>query len=154
MTSRDVRGFVRPGGVVLPSGRKGMVVLAQEDGRILSNYAPDESVPGYRRLKFTGGCDCDQVLVRATRQYAEVFEDDDVVENNNILAWEAAARYLKFLQSTDPSGAYEQKAIAHAAICRKELIGAEDQAEGRGFIKRIQLTRGPRMRHRLTRNRR
>lgn len=152
LTEREVRGFVRPGGVVLPSGRKGMVVLAQEDGRILSQYAPDESVPAYRRLKFTSGCDCDQVLVRATRQYGEVFEDDDIVENNNILAWEAAARYLTFIKSTDPSGAYEQKAMAHAAICRRELIGAEDQKEGRGFLKKFQMTRGPRRSHRLIRN--
>jgi hypothetical protein len=152
LTTRPIRGFARPGGVILPADRKGTVILADESGRVLSRYAPDEVVPAYRRLKVTGLEDCPQVLIRATRRFAEVFEDEDVVENNNILAWEAAARYLKFIQSTDPSGAYEQKALAHAAICKKELIGAADQGEGRGFIKQVRLNMGPRRHGRLFRN--
>jgi len=141
LSDRDVAQFVRPGGVILPAGRVGNVILAQESGRILSQYTPDEIVPGYRRMKIGGTCGAgDVVLVRASRRYTDVYDDEDLVEANNALAWEATARALTFLKSTDASLNYEQKAESHFAFARNELIGGGAQETGKGFIRRVQLS--------------
>lgn len=74
----------------------GNVVLAQEGGRKLSIYAPDEIVPAYKRIKITGlPNDCAYVNIRAARDFMPVIDDSDVVETGNLRVWELMARYLR-----------------------------------------------------------
>ena len=119
--------------VVLPAGLKGSVVIAQKDGddkvRILSEYAPHELVPSYRRVKITGvGCD-EVVVVRASRCYTDLFYDDDVVETDNRLAIENAARYL-FYSESGTGDAILKKAEFHYAKMRDDLKGMNSRELG------------------------
>ena len=63
---------------------------------MLSVYAPDETMPGYKRIKISGlRPGCDRVNIRAARRYFPVFRDGDVVECDNRTAFEEMVRFLR-----------------------------------------------------------
>ena len=75
---------------------EGNVVLAQENGRKLSIYAPEEIVPAYKRIKITGIPDEHAyVNIMAAREYVPLHDEQDAVETGNLRVWELMARYLK-----------------------------------------------------------
>lgn len=75
---------------------EGGVVLAEEGGRMLSVYAPDETMPGYKRIKISGiRANCARVNIRGARRYFPVFRESDVVECDNRTAFEEMTRFLK-----------------------------------------------------------
>ncbi len=109
--------------VVLPQGRRGTVTIAEQcSKRVLSEYLPFELVPSYRRIKITGVCSSDTVLVTASRQYQPVFYDTDVVETDNSEAIINAALHL-FYANSGAEGGMIQKANYHAALMREALKG-------------------------------
>lgn len=85
--------------VSLPS-LVGSLLLSQEDGYELSNYAPWESVPTYRRMKISDGNCPELVLVQGTQKFQEVYFDEDVVEIGNRLVLEEGASYFKMSANT------------------------------------------------------
>lgn len=113
--------------VVLPA-LDGTVTLKQEcDGRVLSEYLPYERVPSYRRIKITGVCGNDQVLVRANRQYQPVFWDTDIVETDNQRAIINAAYHIFYAES-GADAANLQKAEYHKAQMMEALRGEASRA--------------------------
>ncbi len=78
----------------------GSLLLAQDDGYELSNYAPWESVPNYRRMKISDGNCPAVVLVQGTRKFQKVYFDADVVEVGNQLIIEEATSYFKMQAGT------------------------------------------------------
>ena len=117
--------------VVLPTDLKGTVVIAQagEELRILSEYSPYEHVPSYRRIKITGLCGDEVVVVRASRQYTDVFSDDDIVETDNRMAVEHAARYLFYSESGTGTDLLT-KAAFHLEMMKDALRGMSSRDSG------------------------
>lgn len=75
---------------------EGPVIFSEENGRILSIYSPDETMPGYRRIKITGaGGGRAQLNVRGMRRYFPVFKETDVVELDNRTALTEMARFIR-----------------------------------------------------------
>lgn len=85
--------------VSLPPDRIGSITLAQNDGYVLSKYAPYETVPSYRRFKISGHCNS-VVLVQGTKRFQKVYFDHDIVEIGDDLVVEAAGKYFKFGENT------------------------------------------------------
>ena len=120
--------------VVLPPDLRGSVVIAQADTaetdiRILSEYSPYEHVPSYRRIKITGLCGDEVVVVRASRQYTDVFSDDDIVETDNRIAVEHAARYLFYSESGTGTDLLT-KAAFHREMMKDSLRGMSSRDSG------------------------
>lgn len=86
--------------VSLPLGRVGSVTLAQQDGYELSIYAPDETVPSYRRFKIASVCPAGAVKIQGTRRFRPVYFDSDIVEVGDQLVIESAARFFKYGENT------------------------------------------------------
>lgn len=104
----------------------GRVFLADETGRVLSIYAPEETVPTYKRSKITGLPDsCQYVNIRAARLFQELFDDYDVVETDNSQAWQAMARAHR-LQNMPTKGAAEIKSIGADKLLAENLLRGDD----------------------------
>lgn len=145
-TSRKVLRINPRGGVILPNNLVGAVWIADESGRILSEYDPSQTVPSYRRMKVTGVCAGDQVLVKANRRFKPLYFDTDVIETDNRLAIEEAARYFKFNDSNRGDQAYEVKSAAHSANARFYLLGEKGRHRGHATISQLRLNHGPKNR--------
>ena len=129
--------------VVLPNDLLGVVVIAQkleDDIRILSEYSPYELVPSYRRIKITGICGTEVVIIRASRQYTDVFSDDDIVETDNRMAVEHAARYL-FYSESGTGNDLLTKAQYHLEMMKSSLQGMNSRDIG--VNKEAEMTFGP-----------
>ena len=139
--------------VVLPNGRVGVVKLKQAcDDRVLSEYLPYERVPSYRRVKITGVCPHNQVLLTANRQFQPVFWDTDIVETDNQEAIINAGHYVLYADS-GADRAMMEKAGFHRSLMTEALKGEASRNIG---LNRENTTGrfGPPVRHsRLFRNR-
>lgn len=153
-TSRQVKRINPRGGVILPNDLVGAVFIAEENGRILSEYSPSQTVPSFRRLKITGVCKGDQVLVKANRRFTPLYFDTDVIETDNRLAIEECARYFRYNDNTSGSQIYEQKSATHAANAKFYLLGEKGRHRGHATISQLRLSHGPKNRSGLSRNRR
>lgn len=101
MTDLPFCSLARRGGIS-KAVTKGVVIIAEESGRILSRLAPDETVPSYKRIRINGLPAGQQfVNIRAARQYVQLFDDMDVVETDNQPAWESMGRYLRINRKQD-----------------------------------------------------
>lgn len=130
----------RPGGIVLPVGLVGGVLVQEATtGQLLARLHPRITVPSFRRLKLTGICCGQQIYVRATRKYTELYFDWEVVETDNKLAILDAFRYLKAMsiQSTDPG--WMQKATLYMKNVENYLAGSNYRSDGGGTVRRINL---------------
>jgi len=150
------KGVYEINAVVLPTDLKGGVVIAQSDDsdklRILSEYQPWEHVPSYRRVKVTGA-QCDEaVVVTASRQYTDLYYDDDIVETDNRIAIENAARFL-FYSESGTGQDLMQKAAFHLEIAKDALRGMNSRDIGVGKEGDLAPSQ-PARRSRLHRNRR
>ncbi len=148
-TSKRVLMIKPRGGVVLPKGMIGSIIVADENDRILSNYSPFESVPSYRRLKINGVCCGDQVLVKASRRFHPLFFDTDVIETDNRLAYEEFAKFFRFNDSKSTDPAELAKAQNHAINGQKYLLGEKSRHRGKGTISQVRLNHGPKNRSAL-----
>lgn len=97
-TQDAVMAIDRPAGIRLPEDRQGGITIALESNKEpISNYSPFEpSIPAYKRLRLTGVCLGDQVLVKANAKYIPLYHDNDVAEFDNQLAVEEVARMLVY----------------------------------------------------------
>ena len=107
--------------VSLPTGRCGMVTIAQQDGYELSKYAPAEIAPNYRRFKIADGCSTVSVLIQGVRRYTDVFDDHDLVEVGSRLVIEAAGRFFKYGENT-----VDEKEIKRAGVDLSTMNGYLD----------------------------
>lgn len=137
LTERSASFIEHNGGVVLPTDLKGRVYLAEERGRILSVYTPDQHVPTYRRLKLTGVSCEDQILVKAARKFVPLYDDMDVVETDNRNAFESAARHFYFIDNNEAGTAFEQKAEYHGGKAKAYLLGEKSRENGKQTIKQF-----------------
>lgn len=116
----------------------GRVVMAEEDGRVLGIYEPDETVPSYRRVKITGLMDdCDVVNVRCARRYFPLVGDNDVVETDNEPAFDAMARYLRLYRRSGKTTEEMKEEQLHLATARSHIMG--DTARERGKATRAEV---------------
>lgn len=116
--------------IILPTQLRGGVSVRQANGgRILSEYAPHESVPSYRRIKVTGvpkGC---VVVIRASRKFTPLYEDHDIVETANRDAIEDGARHL-FYANSGSEGGMIQKSEYHRSMFISALKGEQSRDIG------------------------
>ena len=141
-TQTQVKHINPRGGIVLPNGRHGSVTIADEKGRILSVYSPNENVPSYRRLKIEGVCCGDQVYIKANRRFEPLYFDNDVIETDNRLAIQEAARYFEYNNSTRADMQYEAKAATHAANAKHYLMGEKSRHRGKATISQMRYSHG------------
>lgn len=130
----------RPGGIVLPTGLEGGVIVQEaKTGQLLARLHPRITVPSFRRVKLTGACDGGQIYIRATRKYTDLYFDWEVVETDNKLALLDAHRYLKAVgvASTDPG--WMQKAALHNKNVENYLAGANQRSDGGGTVRSINI---------------
>ncbi len=142
-TSREVMRIKPRGGVVLPPDLVGAVIVADGEGRILSEYPPNMVVPSYRRMKITGVCCGDQVLVKASRRFMPLYFDTDVIETDNRLAIEELARFFRYNDNTQADVQYEAKASAHAANAKFYLFGEKSRHRGKATVSSVNMSHGP-----------
>lgn len=111
----------------------GRVVIMDELGKVYGQYEPDETVPSYRRIKLTGLADgCEVVNIRAARRYFPLYSDDDVVESDNVPAWDAMARYLRLYRMTDKTRETIAGEAAYLGTAKAMITGAQARAAGAG----------------------
>lgn len=124
-TESEIVSLERVGGVTkdLTLGR---VVVQESGGRVLSIYAPEETVPSYKRLKITGLPDsCQYVNIRAARLFARLFDDYDVVETDNSQVWAAMARAQRLASKAVKDG-NEIRSIAADKLLAENLLRGDN----------------------------
>lgn len=110
----------------------GRVVLMDTAGKVYGRYEPEETVPAYRRLKLTGlGDDCAAVNIRSARRFFPLAGDNDVVETDNRMAFDAMARYLREYRKVEKTQASLLAEKDHLATARKMIVGGKTRDEGR-----------------------
>jgi len=115
--------------VSLPSGRCGSVKLMQDDGFVLSEYTPWETVPNYRRVKVATVCRASTILIQGTKKFNRIYFDSDIVEVGNQLIIEAAGRYFKFGENTVEADEINRAQLDKAEMNRL-LIGEISRHRG------------------------
>lgn len=119
---------------------EGPVVLAQEGGRVLSVYAPDETTPGYKRIKITGvRSGCDQVNIRAARRYFPVFRETDVVELDNRTAFEEMVRFLRINKKQNLDRSDIAAAAFHFNQAKGALLGDKSREIGKSTVADLRI---------------
>lgn len=119
------RGFIKTRTV-------GRVILSDENSRVLSAYEPDETVPGYRRIKITGmRDDCSQVNIRGNRRYFPVYAEGDLIETDNRTAFEEMARFLKINDKVNKDANDMRSAAAALAQAKEALKGDRSRELGK-----------------------
>ena len=110
----------------------GSVVLAQENGRKLSIFAPEETVPAYKRIKITGIPEgCQYVNIMAAREYMPLHDERDVVETGNLRVWELMARYLKLDRKDGRTREEILSAEKFKSDAKALLLGDASRQEGK-----------------------
>lgn len=118
----------------------GAVVLAEEGGRVLSVYAPDETTPGYKRLKITGLQDsCAQVNIRAVRRYFPIFRETDVVETDNRTAFEEMGRFLRINRKTNKDVNDIRASAHHFNQAKGALLGDRSREIGKSTVSDLRV---------------
>lgn len=154
----EAREVSRPGGIVLPVGLVGGVIVQdQHTGRALGRLNPKITVPVFRRMKMSGVSEGELVAFRATRKFTELHWNWDVVEvgGEQKLALIEAYRYNKLIGTGSGDPAWTQKASIHMANLTQYIAGSNLRSDGATVTRRIELfPHGWNQRNRLIRNRR
>lgn len=123
---------ITPQGGVFKERTQGRVVLLDELSRVLGIYDPDETDAAYRRIKITGIPDsCEVVNIRANRRYVPLYGDNDVVESDNMIAFDAMARYLRIYVRSDKTTEDLRQEAAHYALAQKMMKGEKSREVGK-----------------------
>jgi hypothetical protein len=152
-TSAAAIGFARPGGISLPNDLKGgvTVALCDESSKILSNFMPWETIPNYKRIRINGVADGDVVKITGSRRFHELYYDGDIVETDNRLAIEQAARGFIHRDSNSAEPTLIGKAALHFGNAEKYLLGEKARDEGGGVVRKFEFGSRIMRRSRLTR---
>ena len=130
-TANRYASLHRPAGIVKDT-TIGAVIVAEHEGRILSRYAPDERIPAYRRVKITGlPDDCAQVNIRASRRFIPLFDDNDVVESDNSLAFEEMARFVRLNSKVNKEDVDMRAAKMHYTQAKALMLGEKARDLGK-----------------------
>tara|TARA_R110000764_G_scaffold35204_6_gene78743 strand:- start:1291 stop:2241 length:951 start_codon:yes stop_codon:yes gene_type:complete len=86
--------------VRLPQELQGAVSLADENGYILSEYDPSETVPLYRRFRIANNCPSGHVLIQGVKRFRPIFFDHDIVEVGDRRVIHYAGSYLRYSDNT------------------------------------------------------
>lgn len=118
-------------GGILKDITAGRIRLMDADGNTYGIYEPHETVPSYRRQKITGvGVDCSNVNVRSARRFVPLFGDDEVVETDNRMAFDAMARYLRNYRKVEKTRETLVSEKNDLATARQMIIGSKAREEG------------------------
>lgn len=152
VTAAHVLRLDKPGGIVLPVDLVGGVIVQNADtNKKLAMLHPKRPVPGFRRIKFTGLAEGDQVFIKATRRFMPVEFDWEVIETDNKLAILDAYRYLKIMAVNSSDAQWLAKAKAHITNVT-QYIGADNYAnDGGSSIRHLRITPFKRGQSRLRR---
>lgn len=139
-STTETMATVNRAGGVIKDVTLGRVVLADEDGRMLSMYEPDETVPTYRRIKITGlRSGCDVVNIRGARRFFPLAGDDDIVETDNQVVFDSMARYLRLYERSDKTRETMAAEKDHYATAFKMMMGDKARDHGRGTASNVQI---------------
>jgi hypothetical protein len=131
---------IEPRGGVVKEQTKGRVLLLDRNGKIYGQYAGDETVPAYRRQKISGiGMECGVVNIRSARQYFPLYGDDDVVESDNRMAFDAMARYLREYRRVEKTQGALLGEKNHLETARKMIIGSRKREVGRATTADVKI---------------
>lgn len=151
-TDGPLKWINRQGGII-KEATVGRVIVADEDGRLLGMYEPDETVPSYRRVKLAGlPGGCGAVNVRAARRYFPLVGANDVVETDNEPAFDAMARYLRLYQKQGKTGDDLRVEKDHYATARSHILGDKAREVGKGTRAEIKIVTPGMVPHRATLN--
>lgn len=131
-TTDAVKQIVRPAGIVLPDTRKGKITLSKEVKREpISIYSPNEShVPAYKRVRLTGVCETDTILVKATAKYSPLYFMEDVAEFDNELAIREFAKMFVYRDNDDPTRGFAAMAKLAEDTGKTYLLGQQAREKG------------------------
>lgn len=141
-TESSAQRVARPGGIVLPVGLVGGVIVQDADtGKALGRLSPKITVPTFRRLKLTGVSEGDIVAFRATRKFTELHWNWDVVEvgGEQKLALIEAYRYNKLIGTGSGDPAWTAKAQLHMNNLTQYIAGSNMRSDGATVTRRIDL---------------
>lgn len=154
----DASSVARPGGIVLPVGLVGGVLVQDANsGFSLGRLNPKLTVPAFRRLKLSGVVEGELVAFRATRKFTELHWNWDVVEvgGEQKLALIEAYRYNKLIGTGSGDPAWQAKAKMHLDNLTQYIAGSNMRSDGANVTRRIELFKsGWRQGNRLNSNRR
>lgn len=155
-TQDAVMQIVRPAGIILPEPRSGRIILAQGPANsTISEYSPYEpAIPSYKRIRFTGVCSTDTVLVKANAKYVPLFFDEDVAEFDNELAIREFAKMIVYGDNNDPGKGFQAMAQIAEAKGKKYLLGQESKTKGGAIVQQVFLGGRDINRSRLSKRRR
>lgn len=127
-------------GGIMKEVTKGRVLLTDESGRKLGVYEPDETVPTYRRIKITGlSDDCSAVNIRAARRYYPLYDDFDVVETDNRMAFDSMARYLRLFRRSDKDGAALTSEKNYLLTAKAMILGEKAREKGKSTNTEVRI---------------
>lgn len=126
---------------------RGTVSLSTEEGRLLSLYGPDETMPGYKRIKISGlgnsgypaGC-VSHVNIRGARRYFPIYRDEDPVETDNRTAFQEVARFLRINAKQSKDGNDLKAAAYHLTQARQALLGDKSREVGKSTRTDLRFT--------------
>lgn len=122
---------------------QGGVTLSTESGRMLSMYAPDETVPSYRRIKITGIPQfCAQVNIRGSRKFHPVYAETDVVETDNRVAFAEMARFIRINEKPSQNADDLRTMQAHAGQAKIALSGEKAREHGKSTRAELRIESG------------
>ena len=131
---------IMPAGVRLPLNLKAPIKV-RANGVDVAQWDPGIDVPAFRRVRLTGSCACGNgqtIAVKGIRRFSRLWDDHDIVEHDNRLAWSAGAH---FVASVDQSK-MDQSEIANAMFKRNlfdGFISSESEAEDTGHRRRVPM---------------
>jgi hypothetical protein len=154
VTDIKIRSIDRRGGVLKPL-TAGRVLLREKGRRVLSIYEPDETMPSYRRVKITGLPNgCQVVNIRGSRKYFPLFDDNDVVETDNLPAFDAMVRYLRAFRKSSKTAADLAIEKDYMATARYLMMGEKSRDQGKSVANEIRIATPRFANHGLNRGRR
>lgn len=122
--------------VALETGRKGKVNLwlRRPEGTNdckLSTYRRSEFAPAYKRIRINlCAKECpDHVKVIYSRNYLDLYDDDELVETDSIFALREFAAYLAINSRPNNSGSDAAEGARHLAQATNALVGTQHRDE-------------------------
>ena len=140
-SSHKVRSLM-PAGVRLPLDLRGLIKV-RASGVDVAQWDPGMDVPAFRRVRLTGSCACGQgqsIAVKGVRRFTRLWDDHDIVEHDNRMAWAAGADFVR----TVGQSKMDQAEIANAMFKRNLFDGfmeSEAAAQDTGHRRRLPISR-------------